>query len=160
MGRAVTEPGVRVVETEEVSHVLPGSGRACNKDCTVAVIYAYTMYTPMQKVAKPMILPVRIEPELAAKLDSAVSKLHYASRSAFVREAIEQHVKERLEGKMIEVREVSVEEAAAIIDGYLSRNPGAHYVSELAEELGLELGVAFKAAKALEAQGMAKARPQ
>jgi len=49
-----------------------------------------------------------------------------------------------LEGKMIGVRDVSVKEAPRMIDQHLSKNPGAHYVSELAEEL--ELDVAFKAA--------------
>jgi len=105
-----------------------------------------------------LILPVRIPAELAAKLEMAVSKLHYASRNEFVREAIEQHVNDRLEGKMIEVRDVSTKEAARMIDQHLSKNPGAHYVSELAEELGLELDVAFKAAATLRAKGMVKVR--
>jgi metal-responsive CopG/Arc/MetJ family transcriptional regulator len=109
-------------------------------------------------VRKQLIVPIRVPAELAARLDRAVSRLHYTSRNEFIREAIEQHVNDRLESKMIEVRDVSVKDATKMIDRYLAKNPGAHYVSELAEELGLELDVAFKAAKMLEAQGMVKAR--
>ena len=105
-----------------------------------------------------LVVPVRVPGELAAKLDRAVSNLHYSSRNAFIREAIEQHISDRLESKIIEVREVPVDEAARMIDRYLTKNPGAHYVSELAEELGLELGVAFKAARALEERGAVRAR--
>lgn len=111
-------------------------------------------------VPKHLIVPVRVPAELAAKLDRTVSKFHYASRSEFIREAIEQHVNDRLESKMIEVRDVSVKDATKMIDRYLAKNPGAHYVSELAEGLGLELDVAFKAARMLEAQGAVKARSQ
>jgi metal-responsive CopG/Arc/MetJ family transcriptional regulator len=119
----------------------------------------YTLYTPMQAIArKPVILPVRIPAELAAKLDAAVSRLHYASKNEFVREAIDQHVNEKLKGRIIEVRDVSVKEAARMIDRHLSKNPGVHYVSELSEELGLELGVAFRAAAMLREKGSVKVR--
>ncbi|MDV3294045.1 MAG: ribbon-helix-helix domain-containing protein, partial [Nitrososphaerales archaeon] len=57
---------------------------------------------------KPLIVPVRIPGDMAAKLDRAVSGLRYASRNEFIREAIEQHVNDRLGSKMIEVRDVSV----------------------------------------------------
>jgi Arc/MetJ-type ribon-helix-helix transcriptional regulator len=109
-------------------------------------------------VRKQLIVPVRIPAELAGKLDDAVYKLRYSSRNEFIREAIEQHVSDKLETKLVEVKDVSVKEASRMIDRYLVKNPGAHYVSELAEELGLELGVAFRAAKMLEGQGMVKAK--
>ena len=107
---------------------------------------------------KYLIVPVRIRGELARKLDRAVKTLRYSSRSELIREAIEQHLGNTLENKMIEVRDVSVDEATRLIDGYLSKNPGAHYVSELAEELGLELDVAFRAAKRLTDQGLVKVK--
>jgi predicted DNA-binding protein len=113
-----------------------------------------------QVVGKDLVVPVRVNAELAARLDRAVSKLHYASRNAFIREAIERHVNEELERRVLEVRDVSVKDATRTIDRYLTKNPGAHYVSDLAEELGLELEVAFKAARALEDQGMVRARPR
>jgi Arc/MetJ-type ribon-helix-helix transcriptional regulator len=105
-----------------------------------------------------LVVPVRVSGELAVKLDRAVSNLHYSSRNAFIREAIEQHINDRLESRIIEVRDVPVGEAVRMIDRYLAKNPGAHYVSELAEELGLELGLAFKAAKALEESGAVRAK--
>ena len=105
------------------------------------------------------IIPVRIPPELGVKLDAAISKLHYPSRSAFIREAIEQHVKDTMGGKVVEVRDVSVKDAAMMIAKYLGKNPGAHYVSDMAEELGLELSVAFRAAKLLETSGRVRGKP-
>ncbi len=111
-------------------------------------------------VRKYLIIPIRIRGELAAKLDRAVKTLHYPSRNEFIREAVEQHIRDTLESKIIEVRDVSDADASRMIDSYLSKNPGAHYVSELAEKLGLELDVAFRAAKKLLEDGTALVKSQ
>jgi DNA-binding IclR family transcriptional regulator len=58
--------------------------------------------------------------------------------------------------KIIEIRDLTVDEAARLIDDYISRNAGKHYVSELSEKLGIELGTAFKAAQKLIESGEAK----
>lgn len=97
---------------------------------------------------------MRISPELGEKVDEAVSKFHYRSTSEFIREAVQERVKERLEEVVVEVRDVPVEEAAKMIDQYLGKNAGAHYVSDIAEALGLELGVAFEAVGALRRRGV------
>ena len=98
-------------------------------------------------------VPVRIPPELGLKMDKVVSRFHYRSRSEFIREAIQEHVKGRLEEVVIEVKDVPVEEAARMVDRYLGKNAGAHYVSEIAEALGLELRVAFEAVALLKSRG-------
>lgn len=53
-------------------------------------------------------------------------------------------------------RVVSLEEATKLIDRFLSKNPGTHYVSELVERLGLEPRVAFAAAQKLIDGGRAR----
>ncbi len=45
--------------------------------------------------------------------------------------------------KIIEVREVTVDEEAKLIVEYISKNPDKQYVSELSETLDIELSYAF-----------------
>lgn len=59
---------------------------------------------------------------------------------------------------IVELREVSVDEAAKLIDEFISKNPGKHYVSELSEELGIELATAFKATQKLIGSGKVRRR--
>jgi Arc/MetJ-type ribon-helix-helix transcriptional regulator len=108
---------------------------------------------------KSVIVPLRMTGAMAAKLDKAVTALRYRSRNEFIREAIEEHVEAALRSKVVEVRDMSVEQALLMIDAYLSKRPGTHYVSEIAEELGLELSTAFEAAQALLKGGSARVRP-
>jgi DNA-binding MarR family transcriptional regulator len=68
------------------------------------------------------------------------------------------HLAEMMCSKIIEVRDVSIDEAVKLIDYYISKHPGKHYVSELAEELGIELSVAFKASQKLIDSGEAEKR--
>jgi len=92
------------------------------------------------------------------KLDQLATRLHAKSRNEVIRNAIKEYTEQMLDTRIIEVREVTVEEAAKLIDNYLSDNPGKHYVSELAEELGIELGTAFRAAQKLMDSGAVKKR--
>ena len=113
----------------------------------------------MQSVAKKKhhVVPVRIADEMAERMDRAVSKLRYSSRGEFIRDAIESHL-DRVEVRIVETRDVSVDEAVKLMDEYLAENPGAHYVSDMAEYLGLELPIAFRAAGVLREKGMARER--
>lgn len=63
-----------------------------------------------------------------------------------------------MNAKIIEVRDLSIDEAVKMIDDYISKHPGKHYVSELAEELGIELSTAFKASQKLIDSGEARKR--
>ena len=108
---------------------------------------------------KPVIVPLRMSGALASKLDKAVRLLRYRSRNEFIREAIEEHVEAALRSKVVEVKDFSIEQAGRMIDAYLSKHPGTHYVSEIAEELGLELGTAFRAAQKLLKEGSARVKP-
>ena len=78
------------------------------------------------------------------------------SRSAFIRESVLERVNSVEESKVVEVRDVSKEEAMRLISRYLKKHPGVHYTSDLADELGIELEVAFAAAEQLIDQGRAR----
>ncbi len=78
------------------------------------------------------------------------------SRSAFIRAAVLEKVAAVEGSRIVEVRDVSEVEAMRLIDEYLKKHPGVHYTSDLADELGIELGVAFAAAEKLIAKGRAR----
>jgi predicted DNA-binding protein len=107
---------------------------------------------------KSITVPVRIPKKLAKNLDIIVKSLGYKSRNQIIKEALEQYVSNVMRAKIVEVEDYSVDEAAKKIDAFLSNNPGAHYVSEIAEALGLELNVAFKATQKIMDEGMAEVR--
>ena len=60
--------------------------------------------------------------------------------------------------KVVEMREVSVDGAVKLIDEYISKNPGKHYVSEISEALSIELDTAFEATQKLIESGEARKR--
>lgn len=109
---------------------------------------------------KSVVIPLRMPVELVDKLDKATRLLGYRSRNQLMRATLESSLDEMIGARIIEVKEMSVGEAARRIDGYLSKNPGVHYVSELSEKLGIELSVAFSAAKKLREEGAIRVREQ
>lgn len=103
------------------------------------------------------VIPVRLSKPLVERVDRAVKLLGHGSRSGFIREAVERYVVEVESARILEVREVSIDEASKLIDRYLSKNPGVHYVSEVAERLGIELKTAFKAVEKMMKEGVVEA---
>ncbi len=47
----------------------------------------------------------------------------------------------------ITVRDTSCSQSEKLIDGYLTKHPGSHFASEIAEELGLDLRTTLEAIK-------------
>jgi len=78
------------------------------------------------------------------------------SRSAFIRQAVLGKLEELETAGITEIREVSLKEAMRLVQRYLAKNPGTHYVSELIERLGLEPKIAFDAAQKLIDDGRAR----
>ena len=95
------------------------------------------------------VVPVRMSGDLLRRVDKSVRLLRSRSRNEFIREAVERYAEEVAAARILEVRDVSPEVAARLIEGYVSERPGVHHVSEIAEELGIELAVAFQAVQAL-----------
>ncbi len=116
------------------------------------------MMKPIQD--RSIVIPLRMPGELVDKLDKATRLLGYRSRNQLVRATLESNLDAMIGARIIEVKDMSVAEAARTIDGYLSKNPGVHYVSELSEKLGIELSVAFRAAKKLREEGTIRVRKQ
>ena len=78
------------------------------------------------------------------------------SRSAFIRQAVLGKLEELETAGITEIREVSLKEAMRLVQRYLAKNPGTHYVSELIERLGLEPRITFVAAQKLIDDGRAR----
>ena len=112
-----------------------------------------------RKISKSTItIPLRIQRESALELDRLAYRLHAKSRNEIIRDAIRQYTQQMVNTKIVEIREVSVARASKLIDEYISKHPGKHYVSELSEALGIDLSVAFEAAQRLLADGVARKR--
>lgn len=73
----------------------------------------------------------------------------YRSAADFARAAIREKL---AESEVISVRE-NPGDALRAIEAYLAKNPGPHFVSEISEELGIELSAAFKLVTNLLNQG-------
>jgi len=125
-------------------------------------LYPYTVYTAMEMARKPgqsqatSAIPTRFSKPELARMDRARNLLGLPSRSALIREAVLARLGEIEETKVIELRDMTIDEAIRLIDRYLKGHPGRHYVSDVSEELGIELKVAFEAADRLISRGRAR----
>jgi len=77
----------------------------------------------------------------------------YRSGADFVREAVREKLRA---AEPIGIRDASPAEAEQMILDYLKKNPGPHYASEIAEELGLEYSVTFQTIGGLIKSGQIK----
>ena len=84
--------------------------------------------------------------------------LHSRSRNEVIRNAIDEYTTKMMNTKIVEVRDISIDQAMKLIDGYISENPGKHFVSDLSEELGIELRTAFRATQKLIDSGAVRIR--
>jgi len=82
-------------------------------------------------------------------IDSGV----YRSSADFAREAIRDKIRTL---EVVSVKDVSLHDTKRMILAYLKRNPGSHFMSEIADELGLDYGLAFRAASELLESGKMK----
>ena len=105
-------------------------------------------------------IPTRFSEEEVARIDRVQARFGFRSRSAFIREAVLEKAKSLEATKVVEVRDVSEKEAIRLIDRYLQKHPGVHYVDDIADELGIELGAAFAVAQKLIDRGRARVREE
>jgi hypothetical protein len=104
------------------------------------------------------VIPTRFSPAEVRRMERVRGMLGMASRSAFIRAAVLEKVAAIEDSKIVEVRDVTEAEAIRLMDRYLQKNPGVHQVDDIADELGLELKVAFGAARRLLDRGRARVR--
>jgi len=105
------------------------------------------------KVAKRATVPVSLPISVVKKLEELRARLGHRSRNDVIREAIKRFIEEMEEAKVLYVRNVTVEQAKEEIVEYLKRHSSA-YVSEIAERLGVNIELAFKAVEELEKEGV------
>ena len=94
-------------------------------------------------------IPTRFSKTEIARMERARTLLGISSRSAFIRQAVLGRLEELESEGILQVRDVTEDEAARLIDAYLKKHPGSHYVSDFVEALGLEPRTAFAAAQRL-----------
>lgn len=105
------------------------------------------------KVVKRATIPVSLPISVVKKIEELRARLGYRSRNDVVREAVRRFIEEMEEAKVLYVRDVTVEQAKREIMEYLKRH-GSAYVSEMAESLGINIELAFKAVEKLEKEGV------
>jgi len=105
------------------------------------------------KVVKRMTVPVSLPPAVVEKIEKLRVRLGCRSRNDVIRQAIKRFIKDMEETKIVYVREITFEQAKKEIAECLRRHGSAH-VSEIAEDLGIDLELAFKAAEELEKEGV------
>jgi len=79
----------------------------------------------------------------------------YRSSADFLREAVRDKLRTM---EVISLRGVDLETAEKMIIEYLKKNPGSSFVSEIADALGIEYTIAFKAAHNLIEKGVIRKR--
>jgi metal-responsive CopG/Arc/MetJ family transcriptional regulator len=105
------------------------------------------------KVVKRATVPVSLPISVVKKIEELRGRLGYRSRNAVIREAIRRFIEDVEEAKLLYVRDVTLKQAKRKIIEYLKRH-GSAYVSEMAESLGVNIELAFKAVEELEKEGV------
>ena len=99
-------------------------------------------------VKKVHSIPTRLTAEQVSRIDHLVKRLGLRSRSEFVREAIKHYLNEMGSMKVIEIREISTDQAKREIIEYL-KGKGEADTFDIANDLRLDLDLTIKALKEL-----------
>jgi len=105
------------------------------------------------KVVKRATVPVSLPMVVVEKIERLRARLGYRSRNDVIREAIRRFIEDLEATKVVFVKELSLEQAKKEIVEHLGRH-GSAYVSEVAEDLGIGIELAFKAVEELEKEGV------
>lgn len=93
-------------------------------------------------------LPVRLVREARRLLKSPAGE-KYRSLTELVSEALQDKLEVVRDVSVVSIRAVPREDARHMILDYLNSNPGAHYPSDIANSLGLDLEVVFEITQSL-----------
>jgi len=86
-------------------------------------------------------IAVRLTPVEYDRIMGMIDAGMYRSSADFARETIRDKIRTL---EVVSVKDASVQEARKMILAYLKRNPGSHFASEIADELGIDYGLAIK----------------
>jgi len=98
-------------------------------------------------------IAVRLTPIEYGHIMQMIDAGLYRSSADFAREAIRDKIRTL---EIVSVRDVSVQEAKRTVLAYLKKNPGSHFASEIADQLGMDYAVAFKVVNELLDSGKIK----
>jgi len=82
----------------------------------------------------------------------------YRSLTELASEALDEKLEALKEAPIVSMRTPSREDAKRMILAYLKENPGAHYPSDIAYSLGLDLEVVFEVTESLLQEHMVETR--
>lgn len=102
----------------------------------------------MQKQIVNPVVSLRLPEEKITEIDRLVSRFAFKTRTDFFEKAIDSFVNELQTTKVVNLREFTKEEAKQEIMNYLKIKPGT-YVSDMADELGMDVELAFSVVKEL-----------
>ena len=85
----------------------------------------------------------------ARKLLKSPRGERYRSLTELASEAIEEKLEVIRGASIVSTRTVQTEEAKRMIVDYLKNNPGAHYPSDIADSVGLDIDVVFEVTQSL-----------
>jgi len=98
-------------------------------------------------------IAVRLTPVEYERIMGMIDAGLYRSSADFARDAIRDKIRTL---ELVSVRNVSMREVNKMILAYLKKHPGSHFASEIADELGIDYGLAFKAVNQLLNSGRIK----
>jgi Arc/MetJ-type ribon-helix-helix transcriptional regulator len=99
------------------------------------------------------VVPVVLEKEDVERIEEVRRRFGFRSRSEVVREAVRRFLDEVPRTRVVRVRGMTKERAKREILRYL-REHGSAYVDDIALELGIDLDLAFEAARELQEEGV------
>lgn len=93
---------------------------------------------------------VRLSRADYARIRELIEAGLYRSSADFLREAVREKLRTM---EVISVRNLDLEDAEKMIENYLAEHPGPSFASEIADALGIEYGIIFKAIHKLLEEG-------
>jgi len=85
---------------------------------------------------------VRLSRADYARIRELIEAGLYRSSADFLREAVREKLRTM---EVISVRNLDIEDAERMIEDYLAEHPGPSFASEIADALGIDYGITFKA---------------
>jgi len=98
-------------------------------------------------------IAVRLTPIEYDRIMEMIGAGIYRSSADFARDAIRDKIRTL---EVVSVKDVSFREVKSMILAYLKKNPGSHFASEIADYLGIDYVLAFKAVNQLVESGKIK----
>ena len=106
----------------------------------------------MEKTMREKVIPIRFSEEELGKIDRLLGKTGARSRSEFVREAVQHYLNNVAEMKVIELRDVSKDQAKKEILEYILKMDEAE-TFDIANDLRLDLNLTIESLKELWEEG-------